>query len=137
MSDELPPVRCVTCNKILGNLFNDYQKKLEQGTSIEDALNEVGLRRYCCRLRLRNPFKIVDRNVQSESDIDKMFESNFETLSISRETETNTTGALSAISDETSMLVIPEDDEEDEYDLPPIISISASNDMPFRTYHAE
>ena len=59
MSSELPPVRCVTCNKILGNKWTTYQKMLEDGVTIEEALNKLGLTRPCCRLRLRNPFKVV------------------------------------------------------------------------------
>ena len=137
MTDELPPIRCVTCNKILGNLWQDYQQMLEQGTSIEIALNKLGLRRPCCRLRLMNPIKVVDIKSQQQSDIDRLFENNFESLSISYSSDVNTTGALSAMTEVTGMTIIPEDeDEEDDYDLPPILSLPTSKDRPNRTYSA-
>ena len=120
MSQELPPVRCVTCGKVLGNLWNEYQNKIQSGVSIEQALDEVGLRRYCCRLRLRNPFKVVDRKVQSQDDVDRMFENNFDNLSISYSSRTPTTGALSAMTDTTDMMIIPEEDEEEDIELPDI-----------------
>lgn len=120
MSQELPPVRCVTCGKVLGNLWNEYQNKIQSGISIEQALDEVGLRRYCCRLRLRNPFKVVDRKVQTQEDVDRMFENNFDNLSISYSSRTPTTGALSAMTDTTDMMIIPEEDEEEDIELPDI-----------------
>ena len=135
MTDELAPVRCVTCNKILGNKLGSYQKMIEEGTSIEQALNNLGLTRPCCRLRLRNPFKVVDRNTQLQSDISKTLENNFDTLSVSMGSDAPTTGALSALTSVTAMTIIPEEDEEIE--LPPIPTITkAPTTTPFRTYQS-
>ena len=137
MSQELPPVRCVTCGKVLGNLWNEYQEKIQSGVSIEQALNDVGLRRYCCRLRLRNPFKVVDRKVQTQEDIDKMFENNFDNLSISYSSNTPTTGALSAMADTTDMMIIPEEDEEDEdIELPDFPTLEPRESGPTKVFRA-
>ena len=139
MSDELCFIRCITCNKILGNKWEKYQELLESGVSIEKALNELGLTRPCCRIRMRNPIKVVDRNVQSQADIDKLFENNFETLSVSNDYNASTEGALSAMSS-SSMTIIPE--EETDIELPPLpdisklsIKSSTGNNL-FRTYRA-
>jgi len=59
MTEELPPVRCITCNKVLGHYWQRYQRLLDQGVSIQDALDQLGLNRYCCRMRMMNPAKIV------------------------------------------------------------------------------
>lgn len=61
MSGELPPIRCVTCNKVLADKWNKYVQMIEDGNTIENTLNALGLTRPCCRLRLRNPFKYVER----------------------------------------------------------------------------
>lgn len=137
MSQELPPVRCVTCGKVLGNLWNDYQNKIQSGVSIEQALDELGLRRYCCRLRLRNPFKVVDRKVQKQEDIDRMFENNFDNLSISYSSKTPTTGALSAMTDTTDMMIIGEEEDDEDILLPEIPILepkSSENSKVFRAW---
>jgi DNA-directed RNA polymerase subunit N (RpoN/RPB10) len=65
------PVRCFTCNKVLGHLWNPYKEKLQE-YSIENKkitnkniylnlentekapegkiLDELGVERYCCRM---------------------------------------------------------------------------------------
>ena len=138
MTDELPPIRCITCNKVLGHLWNDYQEMLSRpGVSIEHALNTLGLTRPCCRLRLRNPFKVTDRNPQSQDDALRLFESNFETLSISVDTHAPANGALAALTNVTDMMIIPDEDEEEDILLPPIPTIQSTPEFKnFRTYQA-
>ena len=111
MSDELLPIRCVTCNKILGDKYSRYTEMIESGISIEQALNNLGLNRYCCRLRVRNPFKVVERSV--DTDIEK--------LSIDPNDKADTTGALTSINS-SSCIIIPE--EEEEISLPSVPKIS-------------
>eukprot|EP00347_Sterkiella_histriomuscorum_P014749 403359686 len=44
------PVRCFTCGKVVGNKWNKYLDLLEQdGCTPCKALDELGLKRYCCR----------------------------------------------------------------------------------------
>ena len=43
------PVRCFTCGKVVGQLWEDYQKHVEKGDENGKALTELGLKRYCCR----------------------------------------------------------------------------------------
>jgi len=100
MSGELPPIRCVTCNKILADKWNKYNEMIENGNSIENTLNYLGLTRPCCRLRLRNPFKYVE----------KMDTADEESLYVSEPPKANTQAALVAIK-------IP---EHEEIELPPI-----------------
>ncbi|GAF73276.1 unnamed protein product [marine sediment metagenome] len=127
MSNELLPIRCVTCNKILGDKQSKYTEMIENGISIEEALNKLGLNRYCCRLRVRNPFKVVERSVDSD----------YEKLTVDANTEANTTGALSSLNT-TSFTIVPED--EDDIILPSTISIPVlpvSNEKKItRTYQA-
>ena len=52
------PVRCYTCGKPLhrpGQLYRDF---LARGYTPEEALNSIGLLRYCCRTRIINPIVI-------------------------------------------------------------------------------
>lgn len=45
----LIPVRCMTCNKVIGSSYNKYLKMVENGKSKENAMNELGIHRICCR----------------------------------------------------------------------------------------
>ena len=42
------PVRCFTCNKVVCNKLSAYQTYC-QTISTEEALNRIGMDRYCCR----------------------------------------------------------------------------------------
>ena len=43
------PVRCFTCNKVVGNKWEPWKMLLKKEYSEADALDKLGLRRYCCR----------------------------------------------------------------------------------------
>lgn len=43
------PVRCFSCGKVIGHLWEEYQKRVKNGENSEKVLNELSLERYCCR----------------------------------------------------------------------------------------
>jgi len=43
------PVRCFTCGKVLGHLYEDFKKRTEAGEDPGKVMNELGVKRYCCR----------------------------------------------------------------------------------------
>lgn len=43
------PVRCYSCGKVIGNLYETYQRLLDEDYTEAEALNALGLERYCCR----------------------------------------------------------------------------------------
>lgn len=43
------PVRCFSCNKVIGDKVNVILKNINEGNSMEICLNKAGLTRYCCR----------------------------------------------------------------------------------------
>ena len=43
------PVRCFGCNKPIAQLWEKYKEKVAAGVDKKTALDEVGLKRYCCR----------------------------------------------------------------------------------------
>lgn len=51
---ELPPVRCIGCNKPIGHLHESYQQLIEMNHSIEDVYECIGLVNYCCKKELTN-----------------------------------------------------------------------------------
>lgn len=55
------PVRCYSCNKIIANKWKTYKKDIEAGISAKDALDKIGLTRYCCRRMLLGHVDLVDK----------------------------------------------------------------------------
>lgn len=45
----LIPIRCFTCGKPIGHLWGDFQKQTKGGRGKKEALDSLGLERYCCR----------------------------------------------------------------------------------------
>jgi len=43
------PIRCFSCGKPIGHLWEKYKKLLEEGKSSKEALDELGIKRFCCR----------------------------------------------------------------------------------------
>ncbi|MCX8184315.1 MAG: DNA-directed RNA polymerase subunit N [Sulfolobales archaeon] len=43
------PVRCFTCGKVIGHLWEEYARRVSKGEEPEKVLDELGVKRYCCR----------------------------------------------------------------------------------------
>mgnify|MGYP001575845709 FL=1 len=43
------PVRCFSCGKPIGHLWEEFKKRTEKGENPKKVLDELGLERYCCR----------------------------------------------------------------------------------------
>ena len=43
------PVRCFTCGKVVGHLWEDYKKRVDEGEEPGKVMDDLGLTRYCCR----------------------------------------------------------------------------------------
>ncbi len=56
---RLPFIRCLTCNKIIGQLREAYKSLTDGGTKAPEAFKLLGLTRQCCKMNLANPSQIV------------------------------------------------------------------------------
>ena len=43
------PVRCFSCGKPIGQLWEEYKRRVASGEKSGKVLDELGLERYCCR----------------------------------------------------------------------------------------
>jgi len=43
------PVRCFTCGKVVGHLYEDFKKRSGSGQDPKKVLDDLGIKRYCCR----------------------------------------------------------------------------------------
>ncbi|KAJ2234639.1 DNA-directed RNA polymerases I, II, and III subunit RPABC5 [Coemansia sp. RSA 485] len=58
------PVRCFTCGKVVGNTWERYLELLEQEYSDGEALDELGLKRYCCRRMVLTHVDLIEKLLQ-------------------------------------------------------------------------
>lgn len=58
------PIRCWSCNKPIGQLWEQFQEKLEKEEDKKKALDELGLERYCCRAIFLGHVDLIDITAQ-------------------------------------------------------------------------
>jgi DNA-directed RNA polymerase subunit N len=54
------PVRCFTCGKVIGGVYQTYRKRVELGEEPQQVLDDLGLKRYCCRRMVVAHADLVD-----------------------------------------------------------------------------
>jgi len=54
------PVRCFTCGKPIGHLWEGYQAKVGKGENPGKVMDSLGLERYCCRRMLLTNAELID-----------------------------------------------------------------------------
>ncbi|MBI4176062.1 MAG: DNA-directed RNA polymerase subunit N [Candidatus Aenigmarchaeota archaeon] len=54
------PIRCMTCGKPVGHLWEAYQKEAKSLGS-KEALDKLGLERYCCRALFISHVDLIPR----------------------------------------------------------------------------
>jgi DNA-directed RNA polymerase subunit N len=54
------PVRCFSCGKVIGSLYEPYRKQVAEGANPREVLDNLGLRRYCCRRILVGHVSLID-----------------------------------------------------------------------------
>ena len=67
----MEPVRCFTCNKVLGGKYEQY-RSLCQTQSSELAMNQLGLRRWCCRRMMLTSTNLTERTLDYNQVHDTM-----------------------------------------------------------------
>jgi DNA-directed RNA polymerase subunit N len=43
------PIRCFSCGKPVGQLWEKYLERIEAGEEAKKVMDDLGLDRYCCR----------------------------------------------------------------------------------------
>jgi DNA-directed RNA polymerases I, II, and III subunit RPABC5 len=54
------PVRCYSCGKVVGNLYEPYKALLAKDHTEAEALEALGLERYCCRRMILTHIELAD-----------------------------------------------------------------------------
>ena len=54
------PVRCFTCGKPIGHLYEEFKKRVDEGEDPKKVLDELNVKRYCCRRMLLSHIDLID-----------------------------------------------------------------------------
>ncbi len=54
------PVRCFSCGKVVGELYEKFREKTKQGATPEKALDDLSVKRYCCRRMIVSQVDLVE-----------------------------------------------------------------------------
>ncbi|KAL1762106.1 8 kDa subunit-domain-containing protein [Schizophyllum commune] len=55
------PVRCFSCGKVVGDKWATYMRLLAENVSEGDALDQLNLRRYCCRRMVLTHVDLIEK----------------------------------------------------------------------------
>ncbi|RLG72690.1 MAG: DNA-directed RNA polymerase subunit N [Methanobacteriota archaeon] len=56
----LIPVRCFTCGKVIGGIYEEFRERVEQGENPGKVFEELGITRYCCKRMLLSHIDLID-----------------------------------------------------------------------------
>jgi len=58
------PIRCFSCGKPIGHLWEDFKERSENGEVTKDILDSFKLDRYCCRAVFVGHVDLIDVSAQ-------------------------------------------------------------------------
>lgn len=53
------PIRCFTCGKVIANVWEEYKERIKEEEP-KGVLDDLGIKRYCCRRMLLTHVELVD-----------------------------------------------------------------------------
>ena len=54
------PIRCFSCGKLIAHVYQPYKELLEKGETSEDAFEELGIRRFCCKRMIVSQVELLE-----------------------------------------------------------------------------
>ena len=60
LGGDVRPVRCFSCGKLLGDKYEQFEERVKKGEEPKHVLDELGLKRYCCRSTMLTSVDLMD-----------------------------------------------------------------------------
>ena len=54
------PVRCFSCGKVVGNKWEEYNRRVTQGQDSGAVLRDMKIHKYCCRRMILSHVPLID-----------------------------------------------------------------------------
>jgi len=54
------PVRCFTCGAVIGDKWSEFIKRVRNGEQAGKVLDDLGIKRYCCRRMFLSHVDLID-----------------------------------------------------------------------------
>jgi len=54
------PVRCFSCGRLVGDKWEEFARRVKDGDEPRDVLDDLGMKRYCCRRMLISNVEVID-----------------------------------------------------------------------------
>lgn len=54
------PIRCFTCGEVVGDKWEEYVSRLKKGEDPSKILDDLGLKKYCCRRTIISHVEVMD-----------------------------------------------------------------------------
>ena len=58
------PVRCPTCGAVIGDKWEPFLERVKAGEDPEKVLDDLGVKRYCCRRVFISHVDLIDEMVR-------------------------------------------------------------------------
>ena len=65
------PVRCFTCGKVIGDIWEEFARRVKAGEIAGEVLDSLGIKRYCCRRMLLSHVEIIDEVLRFYEEAEK------------------------------------------------------------------
>ena len=53
-------VRCFSCGKVIGDKWEEFEERVEDGEEKKEVLDDLGLEKYCCRTVFLTNVDMID-----------------------------------------------------------------------------
>lgn len=67
----LIPVRCFTCGTLVADKMDAYKKAIKNGEDAGDVMDDLGVKRYCCRRMLLTTVETIHQVIPFYEAMDK------------------------------------------------------------------
>jgi DNA-directed RNA polymerase subunit N len=54
------PIRCFSCGKVIGSLFEEFKRRVDDGEQTKEVMDSLNIERYCCRRMLLSHIDLID-----------------------------------------------------------------------------
>ena len=65
------PVRCFTCGAVIGDKWEEFSRRVKAGENPGKVLDELGVKKYCCRRMLLSHVEIIDEILEFSKRMSK------------------------------------------------------------------